>query len=119
MKMTLGQAALIAIALFLGYMLFHYTGELYLENLELKELSAKQFRQLEQSATEFKKRTEELERRASQLDKALLDIDKDWGSSSLPDSVRSLLKTLYGDGTTEPAGDIHAADPAPKNICGN
>lgn len=119
MKINWSQAALIAIGLFLWYLLFHYAGELYFENLELKELSAKQFQQLEQSAAEFKKRTEELERRASQLDKALLDIDKDWGSSSLPDSVRSLLKTLSGDCTTEPAGDIHAADPAPKNVCGN
>ena len=118
MKINWNQTALIAIALFLGYVLFHYTGELYFENLELKELSAKQFRQLEQSAAEFKKRTEELER-ASQLDQALLDIDKDWGSSSLPDSVRSLLKTLSGDGTTEPARDIPAADPASKNICSN
>lgn len=119
MKMNWGQGTLIAIALFLGYLLFHYAGELYFENLELKELSAKQFQQLEQSAAEFKKRTEELERRASQLDKALMGIDKDWGSSSLPDSVRSLLKTLSGDGTTKPTGDIHAADPASKNVCGS
>lgn len=119
MKINWSQAALIAIGLFLWYLLFHYVGELYFENLELKELSAKQFQQLEQSAAEFKKRTEELERRASQLDKALLDIDKDWGSSSLPDSVRSLLKTLSGDGTTAPAGDIPATNPSSKNICGN
>lgn len=119
MKVNWSQGALIAIGLLLWYLLVHYTGELYFENLELKELSAKQFQQLEQAATEFKKRTEELERRASQLDKALLDIDKDWGSSSLPDSVRSLLETLSGDGTTEPTGDIPAADLTSKNICGN
>lgn len=116
MKMTLGQAALIAVALFLGYMLFHYTGELYFENLELKELSAKQFQQLEQSAAEFKKRTEELEQRASQLDKALMGIDKDWSNSSLPDSVRSLLKTLSGDSSAEPAGDVPTTNSAAKGI---
>lgn len=116
MKMTLGQGALIAVALFFGYMLFHYTGELYFENLELKELNAKQFQQLEQSAAEFKKRTEELEQRASQLDKALMDIDKDWSNSSLPYSVRSLLKTLSGDSATEPAGDVPTTNSAAKGI---
>lgn len=119
MKINWSHAALIAIGLFLWYLLFRYAGELYFENLELKELTAKQFRQLEQSAAEFKKRTEELERRASQLDKALLGIDKDWSSSNLPDSVRGLLQTLSGNGTTEPAGDIPAADPTTKNIRGH
>lgn len=119
MKMNWGQGALIAIALFLGYLLFHYAGELYFENLELKELSAKQFQQLEQSAAEFKKRTEELERRASQLDKALMGIDKDWGSSSLPDSVRSLLKTLSGDSATESTGDVPTTNSAAKDIRGH
>nr|DAF73364.1 MAG TPA: Protein of unknown function (DUF2570) [Caudoviricetes sp.] len=116
MKMNLGQGVLIAVALLLGYLLFHYAGELYLENLELKKLSTKQFQQLEQSAAEFKKRTEELEQRANQLDKALMGIDKDWGSSSLPDSVRRLLKTLSGDSATESTGDIPTTDSTAKDL---
>lgn len=119
MKVNWSQAALIAIAVFLWYLLFHYTGELYFENLELKKLNTKQLQQLEQSAAEFKKRTEELERRASQLDKALLGIDKDWSSSNLPDSVRSLLQTLSGNCTADSPEDIHAADGPSQDVRGN
>lgn len=86
--------------------------DLYLENQKLKDLSVKQFQQLERAATEFKKRTEELEKRAIQLDQALLGVDKDWSDSSLPDSVRSLLETM----SCESARDLPSTNSPTKNV---
>lgn len=106
MRLIWGSALLLLCALTTG---------LYFENRELKDLSTKQFQQLERAATEFKKRTEELEKRAIQLDNALLGIDKDWSTSSLPDSVRSLLETL----SCEPARDLPSTDSPAKNIRGH
>lgn len=114
-KTNWSLAAVIAMGVFIAGILLHYTSTLYFENLELKNLNAKQQAMIDKAAAEYKKYTEELDAITKKATDALAKVEPDWANTGLPESVRGVLEALSGGHSDEAPGSVPAADKPSTN----